>query len=240
MINGLTSSDLAKPDYEIALIQHAAYIDALKECGLEVIILDADDDYPDSTFVEDTALLTPEFAVITRPGARSRRGETGAIENRLKDFFSHIERVEPPGTVDAGDIMMLGHHCYIGRSERTNSEGAEQIIQILKANGLTGSTIPLKDVLHLKSGVAYIENNNLVAAGEFIGRPEFERFNVIKVVDAERYAANCLWLNGTVLIPSGFTRTKRDIENFGYETIALDMSEFQKLDGGLSCLSLRF
>ena len=240
MVDGLTAANLGKPQYETALSQHAAYVQSLKTAGLDVIVLVPDEQYPDSTFVEDTALLTSQCAIITRPGAPSRRGETEAIESVLEKFYPNIEQVKLPGTVDAGDIMMVGTHFYIGLSQRTNKEGADQVIQILKRFGMTGSTIPLAEVLHLKSGVAYLEQNRLVAAGEFIALPDFASYEIIKVDEDEQYAANCLWLNGTVLTASGFPKITTVIEALGYQTVQIDMREFQKLDGGLSCLSLRF
>ena len=123
-INGLTTANLGLPDYDLALIQHQEYVEALRKCGLEVIVLDADEDYPDSTFVEDTALLTPPCAIITNPGASSRKGETADIKNVLTEYYSKIENINDPGTVEAGDIMMVGDHFYIGLSRRTNTNGA--------------------------------------------------------------------------------------------------------------------
>jgi dimethylargininase len=175
-----------------------------------------------------------------RSGAPSRRGETEAIARVLSGFRDSIKCIEPPGTADAGDIMTVEGHFYVGLSRRTNAEGADQILQIVRSYGMSGATIPLHDMLHLKSGAAYLENGYLVAAGELLGRAEFTGHKVIPVDDDERYAANCLWLNGKVLVASGYPKIKRAIEAHGYETIALDMSEFRKLDGGLSCLSLRF
>ncbi len=174
MVNGLTTANLGLPDYEKALVQHAAYVQALKTCGLYVTVLPPDNNYPDSTFVEDTALVTSACAIIMRPGATSRRGETEEIETVLRGFYSTIERVRTPGTVDAGDIMMVGKHFYIGLSQRTNAVGAGQVIQILNKHGMTASTVPLKEALHLKSGTAYIENGYMVTVGEFIG-PESSR-----------------------------------------------------------------
>ncbi len=238
--DGLTTANLGKPDYRRALAQHAAYVQALAQCGLSVIQLPGDDNYPDSTFVEDTALVTPACAIITRPGAPSRRGETAAVKTALGKFYPHVEEVTAPGCVDAGDIMMAGTHFYIGLSERTNREGAGQVAAILQKYGLTASFVPLKQVLHLKSGLAYLEDNHLVAAGEFLQQPEFAAFDILAVDDDERDAANCLWVNGRVLVPAGCPRSKKRIQDAGYETIEVDVSEFQKLDGGLSCLSLRF
>ncbi|KAA3618382.1 MAG: N(G),N(G)-dimethylarginine dimethylaminohydrolase [Calditrichaeota bacterium] len=240
MIHGLTTANLGQPDYEKALQQHDEYIQALQACGLEVTILEAEENYPDSTFVEDTALLTPQCAIITNPGAESRRGETAAIKNALTDFYSHIESIEPPGTVEAGDILMVGSHFFIGISKRTNPAGAAQMISFLEKYRMTGSCVTLEKVLHLKTGVSYLENNNLLACGKFIDKDEFKNFNILQVEADESYAANCLWVNGTVLVPAGFPKTNKMIEDAGYPTIEVDVSEFQKLDGGLSCLSLRF
>ena len=240
MSDGLTSADLGQPDYELALKQHDKYIQALHDCGLDVTVLRSDEQYPDSTFVEDVALLTAACAVITHPGAPSRRGETQSMEEALKTHYTVIEHIQPPDTVDAGDIMMVGSHFYIGLSERTTAKGAAQMIAIFEKHGMTGSTVPLKHVLHLKSGVAYLEDNFLAAAGSFVGREEFKQFNIIEIGDDESYAANCVWINGTVLVAAGFPKAKEAFEAHGLKTLPLDMSEFQKLDGGLSCLSLRF
>ena len=240
LTNGLTSANLGQPNYEQALIQHGHYIAALQECGLTVHRLEADENFPDSTFIEDVALLTPHCAIITNPGAPSRRGETQGMERVLGKYFTEIEQVHSPGMVEAGDIMMVGAHFYIGLSERTNQAGAEQTIAILQKHGMTGSVIELEKVLHLKTGVAYLENNHLVACGEFLTHPDFKKFNIIEIDPAESYAANCIWVNDTVLVPAGFPQARDAIARTGYEVLELDVSEFQKLDGGLSCLSLRF
>ena len=240
MLKGLTTAELGLPDYENALVQHAEYIKVLKECGLEVMVLEEDEKHPDSTFVEDTALLTRECAIITNPGALSRRGEIIEIKNVLKEYYSNIEEVQEPGTIDAGDIMMVGSHFYIGLSERTNEKGAEQVVEYLEKYGMRGSTVSLEEVLHLKTGVAYLERNNLVACGEFISKEEFQGFNILEIDKDESYAANCIWVNDTVLIPRGFPKAKEMIKSEGYVVKEVDVSEFRKLDGGLSCLSLRF
>ena len=167
MINGLTTAELGLPDYGNALLQHKEYLKALEKCELEVIVLDSDETYPDSTFVEDNALLTKDCAIIMRPGAPSRRGETDGIKDKLEKYYSNIEEVQGPGTAEGGDIMMVGNHFYIGLSERTNESGAQQVIEFLKKHGMSGSVIPLKEVFHLKTGLAYLEHNNLIATGEF-------------------------------------------------------------------------
>ncbi|MEE4213784.1 MAG: arginine deiminase family protein [Bacteroidales bacterium] len=240
MIKGLRSADLGTPAYETALRQHFDYARALQLCGLETIVLEADENYPDSVFVEDTALLTPECAIICRPGAESRRGETAGIRPVIEEYYKAVYEVKAPGTVEAGDIMMVGSHFYIGLSERTNSEGAEQLISLLEGHGMTGSMVELKDVLHLKTGVSYLENNTLLAAGEFPAKKEFQSFNIIDIGPSESYAANCIWVNDNVLVPAGYPLTAQSIRAAGYNIIEIDVSEFRKLDGGLSCLSLRF
>lgn len=240
IVNGITSANLGKPNYENALKQHSNYISALKECGVEVTILDANEEFPDSTFVEDTALLTPSCAIITNPGAESRKGEIIEMKKVISDFYSNIECIEAPGTVEAGDVMMVSSHFYIGLSERTNQTGANQMISILEKNGMTGSCIKMNEMLHLKTGLSYLENNNLVVTGEFLTHPEFQKYDRINVDIDEEYSANCIWMNDIVIIPKGFLKSKQKIEAAGYKTIEVDVSEFQKIDGGLSCLSLRF
>jgi len=240
IINGLTSSDFGKPDYQLALLQHLQYMKALMACGLKITILDPDNDYPDSTFVEDTALITPKCAIITNPGAPSRRGETKEIATVLGHHFQDIESIESPGTVDAGDIMMVGSHYYIGLSDRTNREGAKQIIKVLEKYGLSGSMITLDNVLHLKTGLSYLEYNTILVAGEFVGKKEFKDFNIIPVEQDESYAANSIWVNDCVIMPSGYPKTHQAIKEAGYNVLTVNTSEFRKIDGGVSCLSLRF
>ena len=240
MVNGITTVDLGTPDYERAIAQHADYVVALKECGLNVTVLPADERFPDSTFVEDVALMTPRCAVLTRPGALTRLGESALMEQILTRHYAVVAHIKAPGTVEAGDIMMVGTHFYIGLSARTNQAGADQLIAILQNHGMTGSTVHLSEVLHLKTGVSYLEDNHLLVAGEFQTRDGFQSFNRINVDADEAYAANCVWINNRVLVPQGFPKTKNLIEAAGFSVREVAMSEFQKIDGGLSCLSLRF
>lgn len=240
MVNGLSRARLGLPDYQKALVQHADYIEALKECGLRVTVLPADENFPDSTFVEDVALITPHCAILTHPGAPTRTLETQSMRTVIGEFYAQIETVEAPGNVEAGDIMMVGDHFYVGLSERTNQKGAEQIIAILERYGMRGSVVELTEVLHLKTGLGYLENNNLLACGEFLGKPEFQQYNLLQVDSDEAYAANSVWINEVVLTPRGYPKTRSLIENAGYQVREVEVSEFRKLDGGLSCLSLRF
>jgi dimethylargininase len=240
MINGITNATLGPPNYEVALEQHKKYIEALKQCRVFVTTLKPADEFPDSVFVEDAALLTLHCAIITNPGAPSRNPEPGLLKSTIRKFFTSLEHIEASGTLDGGDVMMVGKHFFIGLSERTNEEGARQLIKILKKYEMTSSIIPLKEMLHLKTGLSYLENNNLLIYGEFLNKEEFSSFNQIVVDEDEAYAANSIWVNDTVIVPMGFPKTLKKIQDVGYRTLTVDVSEFQKLDGGLSCLSLRF
>jgi len=240
MIHGLSEASLGLPDFNLACEQHADYIAALKECGLEVTVLEALEAFPDSCFVEDVALMTAKGAILTHPGAPSRRGEVDYIAAAVRKFYPNPQVIVAPGHVEAGDIMMVANHFYIGLSARTNALGAQQLITILKHYGYTGSVVEMRELLHLKTGLSYLENNNLLTFGEFSRREDFLPFNRINVTNDAAYAANSVWINGTVLVPKGFPKVLDAIQQRGYATREVAMSEFQKLDGGLSCLSLRF
>lgn len=241
LTEGITSApELGTPDYEKALQQHQNYIKALKACGVQVKVLDAVDQFPDSCFVEDVAVCTRSFVMVTSPGAATRKGEEKEILSALGDYYENIETVKAPGTLEGGDVMMVKDHFYIGLSDRTNQEGAEQLIAALEKYDMTGSVVDMKEMLHLKTGLAYLEDNILLVAGEFIEKEEFQVFTCIEIPEEEGYAANCIRVNDYVLVPEGFPKTLKNIQNAGLQTMVVDTSEFRKLDGGLSCLSLRF
>ena len=179
IIYGITTASLGKPDYPKALRQHQNYVKTLKELGLKVTVLQPDKNYPDSTFVEDTAVLTSSYAVITNPGAESRRGEIKAVEKLLQGKFSEIEKIKYPGTLEGGDVLEVKNHFYIGISDRTNQFGAEQFIKIVRKNGMTGSIISVNQGLHLKSAVSYIGNNCMLIDPESINSNYFNGFIII-------------------------------------------------------------
>ncbi len=240
---GITScKEYGEPDYALAQKQHDDYINALQQCGCKVTVLEALEDFPDSCFVEDTAVLTPRVAIISRPGAESRRDEVKYIVDTIKKFYpeERIEYIEAPGTMEGGDVLMVGDHFYIGKSERTNAEGCRQFISILQKYGYSGSEVPLNEMLHLKTGITYLENNNMLLSGEFLQSSLFASYTCHEIPTGEEYAANCIWVNGKVIIPAGYPKVRNLVEQMGYEVLTVDTSEYRKIDGGLSCLSLRF
>ena len=239
-IYGITTASLGKPDYPKALRQHQNYVKTLKELGLKVAILPPDKNYPDSTFVEDTAVLTSSCTVITNPGVESRRGEIKAVEKLLQGKFSEIETIKNPGTLEGGDILEVENHFYIGISERTNQFGAEQFIKIVRKNGMTGSIISVNQGLHLKSAVSYMGNNCMLIDPESINSNYFNGFTIITTEPGESYSANSISVNETVILSEGFPKTRDKVEKSGFSVRTVDVSEFRKLDGGLSCLSLRY
>jgi len=240
---GLTTAQLGAPDFDLALVQHARYCEALQKCGLELIWLDPEESYPDSTFVEDVAVLTDQAAILTNPGAESRKGEVASMRPVLERFYQNICTIASPGTLDGGDICEAGQHFFIGISERTNPEGGRQLAEFLKSEGFTSSFIQvtgIPGILHLKSGIAYLGDNRLVLIDAFAGQSQFENYDIIRVDEAENYAANCVRVNDYVLLPNGYPILGQSLAHHGYRVLALDMSEYRKMDGGLSCLSLRF
>ena len=242
-VEGVTSAKLGKPNFERALQQHEKYWRALEACGLKIIILEAETRFPDSTFVEDVAVLTNRGAILTRPGAESRRGEVAAIRDTLAGYFPAVREIESPGTLDGGDICQAGNHFFIGISKRTNEEGARQLAQALQQDGFTTAFVSIKGtrgILHLKSGIAYLGDNRLALIGELGGREEFAGYEIVPVPAGESYAANCVRVNDWIIMPAGYPRFEASLRGLGYDVIPLDVSEFEKMDGGLSCLSLRF
>ena len=250
--DGLTTVDLGIPDYPKTLAEHGRYLVALKELGLTLTQLPADLRYPDSTFVEDVAIITENGAILTRPGAESRAGEVAAMKDTLRQFYPELAEIVAPGTLDGGDICEVvpapargetGAHFFIGISLRTNEAGAQQLADWLATKGCTSSFIDIRQtpgILHLKSGIASIGDNRLIVIDSLAAHPAFAGYELIRVAAGEEYAANCILVNDTILIAAGFPKFEATLRGLGYKLKVLDMSEFQKMDGGLSCLSLRF
>jgi dimethylargininase len=250
--DGLTTVALGVPEYAKALEQWEGYCAALEACGLILTRLEADLAHPDSTFVEDAAVLTPHGAMLTRPGAESRQGEVAAIAATVRRFYPEAAQVEEPGTLDGGDICEAqagsGGHFFLGLSHRTNEEGARQLAGHLRKEGYTSSFVDVREmasILHLKSGISYIGpgpagEETLVVMEEMADWPAFAAYDLLRVSADESYASNCVRVNDRVLVAAGYPKLTEELVRRGYDPLVLDMSEFQKMDGGLSCLSLRF
>ena len=236
---GLTTANLGAPDHDLAERQFRRYVRALETCGLVVELLDPLPDFPDAHFVEDTAVVTRDVAVLARPGAIVRRGESVAMEPILA-AHRPVRHIESPGTLDGGDVLLVGTHALIGISDRTNEAGAQQLGEILGEHGHTWQTVPVAAGLHFKSSVNLVDEKTLLLTAGFARDQALAGYAQIVVPDHESYACNVLLLNGRLLIPSGYAETRRRLERLGREIIELDTSEFRKMDGGLTCLSLRF
>jgi len=237
---GLTTTVSSEPaDYGLMLKQHEAYLEALSVAGLEVIVLDPQPDYPDAHFVEDTAVVTADVAVITIPGADARQGEEESIIPVLADFRK-IERIQAPGTVDGGDVLQVGNHFFIGLSERTNQAGAVQLGRILQRYDNTWNTVAVGAGLHFKSSVNCVGPKTLLVTPDFAANKQLEEYDQIVVDRTETYAANALLVNEHLLIPAGYPKTCKQLKALGLNMIELEVSEVHKMDGGLTCMSLRF
>ena len=235
---GLTTSKIGAPNYENLIRQHEAYIKTLTNLGLEVIVLEAEPAYPDAYFVEDVAVVTPEVAVITIPGALSRQGEQEKVEPILAQY-RRIKRIEPPGTVEGGDVLLVDKHCFIGISERTNAAGAGQLGRFLEEYGYSWEPIPVGAGLHLKSSVNDLGQDTLIMTQTLAGLDAFKRYRRVIVDENETYAANTLLVNDHLMMPAGYPLIKAEFLDLGREIIELDVSEVCKMDGGLTCMSLR-
>ena len=244
MIEGISTGMFSEeaPIYEDSLKQHAEYVKTLEDLGLDVLVLEALEEYPDSCFVEDPAVVMKECAIVTNSTRESRNGEKHEIIEPLKKFYNEdqIFYIEAPGTMEGGDIMLVDKHFYIGQSERTNAEGARQFDEIVKKFGYTTSTVEVTEGLHLKDFAIYLENNNMLVSEKMNEVEDFQKFNRYVVEKDELYAINSLYINGTVMVPKGFPKTLEYIKSLGYPVKVVDTDEFKKIDGSLTCLSLRF
>ena len=234
-----TSTHLGAADYQLMLAQHAAYADTLRNLGLHVDVLPQAPEFPDAHFVEDVAVVTKEVAVITRPGALARRGEEVSMKPALA-AYKNVRCIEAPGTLDGGDVLLVGKRFFVGQSERTNKEGARQLADIVGEFGYTVTTVSVGAGLHFKSGVNFIGGNTLLTIPDFAKCPEIADFDLLVTPEGEDYAANTLYVNGTLITPSGFPGVRSILDGLGLPVVELDMSETRKMDGGLTCLSLRF
>jgi dimethylargininase len=240
--SGITTAGLGPPDLALARAQHAAYCAALEALGVRLTTLPADPAHPDSCFVEDTAVVTAAGAMLTRPGAASRAGEVIAMRPVLQRLCGEPAAITAPGTLDGGDICQVGSHFLIGLSDRTNEAGAEQLTAWLQSLGYTAETISIRGnalLLHLKSGIAWLGGDDIVVVEALATHPALQASRLLVVPDVDGYGANCVRVNDAVLMAAGFPELTERVTALGYRVVTLEMSEFRKMDGGLSCLSIR-
>ncbi len=233
----LTHIDRALIDVCLAREQHAAYEDALRELGCRVERVPSEPDCPDAVFIEDTAVVLPELAIVTRPGAPSRRAETGAVSDALRSY-RRILTIQAPGTLDGGDVLTIGRTLFVGRTARSNAAGIEQVRELLAPIGYTVLGIPVDGCLHLKSAVTQIADNMLLIQPSWVDSAVFDAFERIEVDPSEPYAANGLRVGTQVVYPTAFPRTRARIETRGVEVRAVDVSELAKAEGAVTCCSL--
>jgi dimethylargininase len=237
--DGLTTAGLGAPDYHLLLRQHQAYARLLAAAGLEIVSLPPESAYTDAYFVEDPAVVTPEVAVITRPGALSRRGEEESLAPVLARY-KPLARIEPPGTVEGGDVLEAGGRWFIGVSERTNEDGARQLGRILESSGHPWTLVPVAAGLHLKSSVNDLGDGLIIVTAELEAQEPFRAFRRIIPAPEEAYAANALRVNGRIILAAGFPSVRRQLDQCGLPVLEIEVSEVRKMDGGLTCMSLRF
>jgi dimethylargininase len=235
----LTHLRRAPIDVALARLQHADYERCLSMLGCAVTRLDAGDEMPDSVFIEDTAVVLDELAVVTRPGAESRRGETPGVARALRPYRAQVE-IEPPGTLDGGDVLVAGRRVFVGLSTRTNADAAGQMTRALAPFGYSVDTIPVRQCLHLKSAVTALANDAVLLNPDWVEAGRFREFQIVEVDPREPSAANALRVGGAIVFPAAFPRTRERIEERGYTLHAIDTSELAKAEGGVTCCSVIF
>lgn len=235
----LTFLDRQPIDVPKAREQHRAYEACLTELGAKVISLPADPQFPDGVFVEDPAIVLDEVAVITRPGAESRRGETERIAQALAPF-RELRYIQAPGTLEGGDVVHVGKRLYVGLSQRTNREGIAQLTKILAPFGYRVFVVEVNGCLHLKSGACWVGGDAILANRQWINAAAFHDFRIIDVARDEPSAADVLPIAGKLLVPANFVHTSEILEGAGIKVQPIDVSELQKAEAGVTCMSLLF
>lgn len=222
---------------EVARAQHRAYVDALKRLSCEVMELPAEADLPDSVFVEDTAFILPEVAVITRPGADTRKPETESIIRALSPHIK-IVRIHEPATLDGGDVLVVGRKIFVGLSTRSNQSAIDQLNELLGGYGYSVTGVDLRDCLHLKTAVTRIDDTTLLINRDWVNAGHFEGFDLIDVDPSEPMAANCLPVGDAIIYPTSFPRTRAKLEERGHRIVSVQVDELAKAEGAVTCCSL--
>jgi len=226
------------PDVTLAKEQHAAYSGALRDAGYEIEVVPTDDAYPDCVFIEDTAVVLGSVVLATRPGARERRGEVEPVVERLRERLP-VFSIEAPGTLDGGDVMILGGTVFVGRSRRSNEEGIAQLRDTADSQGMSLVTVPVDGVLHLKSAVLPVDDGTVVVTPGTVDESLLAGLRIVHEMPHERHSFSALPLrNGTLLVTSSAPDTTAALTRLGITTVPIDVSEIQAADGGLTCMSI--
>jgi len=237
---GLRAVYFGSPDYDQMLCDHKDYVDALISAGVAVINLNALDKFPDGQFVEDTALCLPKAVILMRPGAPSRLGEVNEIAPKLRELFEDVYEIDNPGHIEGGDILVTGKEILVGRSARTDENGVRQLSEIVIPLGyVIREVFTPPEILHFKTDCSLLGPDEILSTKRLQASGCFEGYRVINVADGEEAAANAIRVNDYVLMPDGFPQTKAVLEDHGYKVKVINNTECAKLDGGMSCLSLR-
>jgi dimethylargininase len=240
-IGGCELSFVPRVEIDVALArtQHLQYQQALARLGCHVLTLPAEDDLPDAVFVEDVALVLDEVVVMTRPGTESRRPEGASVAARLVEHRP-LRSIEPPGTLEGGDVMRIGRTIFVGQSARTNASGIEQLTSLVSEYGYTVRPIAMNGCLHLKSAVTLVADNTLLIHPGWINRADFAGYRIIEIDPEEPHAANTLRVGKGLIYPSCFPRTQERLLRAGIPVTTVDVSELQKAEGAVTCCSLLF
>lgn len=226
-------------DFARAAAQHRGYVAALEARGMVVEVLPAASDLPDAVFVEDTAIVLDECAVLTRPGVDSRRSETDAVAAALARYRPLLS-IKGPGTLEGGDVLRIGRTLFVGQTLRTNAEGTRQLADAIAPHGYEVVAVALTGCLHLKSAITYAGRETVVLNADWIDVDLFARWQCVPVPNEEPYGANVLLAADVVHVAASAPRTRRKLDALGFQTLPLDTSEFEKAEAALTCLSLLF
>ncbi len=227
-----------RPDVDLAIEQHSRYRAAIEAAGYEVEVLSGDSDHPDCVFIEDTAVVVGDIAVATRPGAEARRGEVGPVATRLSEL-REVMTVEAPGTLDGGDVMIIGGTVYVGRSARSNEDGIAQLAGMAGTQGMPLVSVPVSDVLHFKSGVLPVSHDTVVVTPGTVDETLLEGLRIVHEPEHERHRFSALPLaDGTLLVTANAPDTTTMLTDLGLRPVPIDVSEIQAADGGLTCMSI--
>lgn len=235
----LTHIEREPIDFERACAQHRQYENALRSLGMEVISLDAEPDLPDSVFVEDVALVLDECAIMLNPGASSRRPEAASVEKTLAPYRK-VFHIQPPGTVDGGDILRAGRTIFVGKSSRSTEDAMAQLKTILEPRSYQVRAVRVTGCLHLKSAVTQVSEDTLLINPEWISKDDFPGMEFIEVDPSEPYAANAVLVDNTIIYPSSFPKTGAKLEKSGIKMLKVAADELAKAEGAVTCCSLIF